>query len=52
MVFDTLHRFKGVERDVVILPDLPWGGTGVSPQHRYVAASRPRNLLVVVRLIR
>ncbi len=49
VVFDTLHRFKGLERDVVILLELPWGGKGVTPQHRYVAASRPRNLLIVVR---
>ncbi len=50
VVFDTLHRFKGLERDIVILLDLPWGSAGVTPQHRYVAASRARNLLVVVRL--
>ena len=68
VVFDTLHRFKGLERDVVILLDLPEGelsgiGRGaarravsarelshVTASHRYVAASRARNLLIVVRL--
>ena len=69
VVFDTLHRFKGLERDVVILLDLPGGdldvtargaagraagtdddGPGLHARRRYVAASRARNLLVVVRL--
>lgn len=69
VVFDTLHRFKGLERDVVILLDLPGGdrdaaGRGadsssagargglpdVDARQRYVAASRARHLLVVVRL--
>ncbi len=68
VVFDTLHRFKGLERDVVILLDLPESeltGVGrgaarrsvsarepshVTASHRYVAASRARNLLIVVRL--
>lgn len=67
VVFDTLHRFKGLERDVVILLDLPGGdrdaaGRGsssagprgdlldVDARQRYVAASRAKHLLVVVRL--
>ena len=67
MVFDTLYRFKGLERDVVILLDLPGGdvtvqrdaqpaegtyddSSRVTARHRYVAASRARNLLIVVRL--
>ena len=64
VVFDTLHRFKGLERDVVILLDLPEDdsdraargvdgrsvGARVTASHRYVAASRARNLLIVVRL--
>ena len=49
VVFETLHRFKGLESDVVILLLLP-GGEHITPQHRYVAASRPRNLLIVVTL--
>ena len=48
VVFETLYRFKGLERDVVILLDLP--GSRVTDKHRYVAASRARNLLAVVRL--
>ena len=51
VVFETLHRFKGLERDVVILLDLP-AGDHVTANHRYVAASRARNLLIVVRLVR
>ena len=46
MVFETLYRFKGLERDVVILLDLP--GSPVTDKHRYVAASRARHLLAVV----
>ena len=48
VVFETLYRFKGLERDIVILLDLP--GSRVTDRHRYVAASRARNLLAVVRL--
>ena len=51
VVFETLHRFKGLERDVVILLDLP-AGDRVTANHRYVAASRARNLLIVIRLVR
>ena len=64
VVFDTLHRFKGLERNVVILLDLSEGefsgvarpaSSGSDPSHitashRYVAASRARNLLIVVHL--
>lgn len=46
VVFETLYRFKGLERDVVILLDLP--GSHVTDKHRYVAASRPKHLLAVV----
>ena len=49
VTFDTLHRFKGLERDVVILLDLPGGDRAITARHRYVAASRAKNLLVVVR---
>lgn len=52
VVFDTLHRFKGLERDVVILLDLPGGDRAVTSHHRYVAASRAKHLLVVARLSR
>ena len=50
VVFDTLHRFKGLEWDVVILLDLPGGDPPITARHRYIAASRARHLLVVVRL--
>ena len=50
VVFDTLDRFKGLERDVVILLDLPSESRSITPRHRYAAASRARNLLMVVRL--
>ena len=50
VVFETLHRFKGLERDVVILLDLP-AGDHVTANHRYVAASRARNLLIVIRRV-
>ena len=69
VAFDTLYRFKGLERDVVIFLDLSGRDQGghrarasqhavntyddlphVTERHRYVAASRARNLLVVVRL--
>ena len=49
VVFDTLDRFKGLERDVVLLLDLPGGDRAVTAHHLYVAASRAKNLLVVVR---
>ena len=47
VVFDTLHRCKGLEWDVVILLDLP--NEHITARHRYIAASRARHLLVVVR---
>lgn len=50
VVFDTLDRFKGLERDVVILLDLPSESRSITPRHRYAAASRAKNLLMVVRL--
>lgn len=50
LVFDTLHRFKGLERDVVILLDLSSDDPRITSRHRYAAASRAKHLLVVVRL--
>lgn len=50
VVFDTLHRFKGLERDIVILLDLPSDSQAITFRHRYAAASRAKNLLIVVRL--
>ena len=50
LVFDTLDRFKGLERDVVILLDLPSDSRPITSRHRYAAASRAKHLLVVIRL--
>ena len=50
VVFDTLHRCKGLEWDVVILLDLPSASQSITPRHRYAAASRAKHLLIVVRL--
>lgn len=50
IVFDTLERFKGLERDVVVLLDLPGSRRAVTTARLYVGASRAKNLLVVARL--
>ena len=50
IVFDTLERFKGLERDVVVLLDLPGSKRAVTPARLYVGASRAKHLLVVARL--
>lgn len=47
--FASLHRFKGLEADVVLLVDVEPGARNSSPAHLYVAASRARHLLVVLR---
>lgn len=47
ITFDTLYRFKGLERDAVILLDLPGASTAA---HLHVAASRAKHLLIVARL--
>lgn len=50
VVFETLYRFKGLEADVVLLLDLPGSSKAVGPKDLYVAATRAKHLLVVVRL--
>ena len=45
--FSTLHRFKGLEADVVIVCDVKPDAEGCSPKHLYVATSRARHLLAV-----
>ena len=50
IVFDTLERFKGLERDVVVLLDLPGSRRAVTAARLYVGASRAKHLLVVARL--
>jgi len=48
--FGSLHRFKGLEADVVILTDVEPGSYNSRPQSLYVGASRARLALVVVKL--
>jgi ATP:corrinoid adenosyltransferase len=45
----SLHRFKGLESDVVILCDVRPDAEDSAPRHLYVATSRARHLLVVAR---
>lgn len=45
--FGTLHRFKGLEADVVLLVDITGGERTSGPAHLYVGASRARHLLLV-----
>lgn len=45
--FSTLHRFKGLEADVVIVCDVKPGAEESSSKHLYVATSRARHLLAV-----
>ncbi len=45
--FSTLHRFKGLDSDVVIFIDVD-GSANASPSHQYVAASRAKHRLFVV----
>lgn len=45
--FSTLHRFKGLEADVVIVCDVKANAEESSPKHLYVATSRARHLLAV-----
>ena len=49
--FGSLHQFKGLESDVVILTDVHAGDPNSSPRHIYVAASRARHLLTVVQRV-
>ncbi len=46
--FGSLHQFKGLEADAVILTDVRAGDPNCSPRHIYVASSRARHLLIVV----
>lgn len=47
--FSTLHRFKGLEADVVILCDVRPGDDESAPMHLYVATSRAKHVLAVAR---
>ncbi len=46
--FTSLHRFKGLEADVVVLCDVEEGSRSSTPRHLYVGGSRARGVLVVV----
>lgn len=48
--FASLHLFKGLEADAVLLVDVAEGGSTSSPEHLYVGASRAKHLLVVLSL--
>lgn len=45
--FTSLHKFKGLESDVVLLVDVDGNPKSCSARHLYVAATRARALLVV-----
>ena len=45
----TLHGFKGLEAGAVVLCDVRDGDARVSPRHLYVATSRAKHALVVLR---
>lgn len=47
----TLHRFKGLEADAVILCDVVPGSPYQTPQHLYVGASRAKHVLYVLRAV-
>lgn len=51
VIFTSLHRFKGLESDVVVLVDVREGEYTSGPEHLYVGASRARHLLVVAQQV-
>lgn len=48
ILFTSLHKFKGLESDVVILTDVDGNPKSCSDRHLYVAATRARTLLIVL----
>lgn len=44
--FSSLHRFKGLEADVVILCEVTPGSVSCKPEHLYVGCSRARHKLI------
>lgn len=44
--FTSLHAFKGLESDVVILTEVDWNPKSCTNRHLYVAATRARTLLI------
>ena len=47
-LFTSLHKFKGLESDVVILADVDGNPKSCSDRHLHVAATRARALLIVL----
>lgn len=50
--FSSLHRFKGLEADVVILVEISEGKPYCSNTHLYVGASRAKHGLIILRYSR
>lgn len=46
--FTSLHKFKGLESDVVLLVDVDGNPHSCTERHLYVAATRARTLLIVL----
>jgi hypothetical protein len=46
--FSTLHRFKGLEADVVIFCDVDGSHLTCGPYHQYVSMSRAKHLLYIL----
>jgi len=47
IAFATIHAFKGLEADAVIIADIDGGGWAMNKQALYVAASRAKHLLAI-----
>ncbi len=45
--FSSLHRFKGLEANVVLLCDVTADSDGAKPEHLYVAASRAKHRVYI-----
>lgn len=43
--FSSLHRFKGLEADAVVLCEVRYGAPGCTPINLYVASSRAKHIL-------
>jgi len=47
ITFATIHAFKGLEADAIIIADLDGSPWAMNPQSLYVAASRAKHLLAI-----
>jgi hypothetical protein len=52
VVMASLQRYKGLEADAVVLCEVEDASPICSPKHLYVAASRAKHVLIVIRLAR